>query len=259
MRTTRIDRPPAVLNMTTPREPLPDLRDLPPLTAAESQEAERAFLASAERESSRLLALLRRDGLNATALRPEWMLSFAWMDELVTPNLTAPLDAPPTLESAEPLHARSIVLRLALPGGEEHDGVTVRLETRVYITRYPHGARYAELLAGVGLTVRAGGRTYIGRVEEGRTEMQTAAVGLRGAPQEVLEQTVAALSRPDVGDWPASLYAALAPTGRCHACARPLTDAISKVLGLGPDCAARIGLEHSQRMADAVLTRRAAQ
>jgi hypothetical protein len=75
----------------------------------------------------------------------------------------------------------------------------------------------------------------------------------------VLEQTVAALARPDVGDWPASLYAALAPTGRCHACARPLGDPVSKALGLGPDCAARIGLEHSQRMADAVLTRRAAQ
>jgi hypothetical protein len=257
MKKSRINRPVAVLDMTTARERLPALPDLPPMTEAESDAAERAFLASAERECSRLLAVLQRDGLNATALRPEWMLPFAWMDELVEPNLTAPQDASPPLESVEPLHARSIVLRLALPEGEEHDCVTVKLETRVRITRYPYGDRYSELLTGVELTVRAGGCTYTGRVEEGRTEMQAAAVGLRGAPQEVLERTVAALARPNVLDWPASLYAALAPSGRCHACNRPLADPVSKVLGLGPDCASRIGLEHSQRMADAVLTRRA--
>ena len=45
---------------------------------------------------------------------------------------------------------------------------------------------------------------------------------------------------------------------RCSICARPLTDIVSKTLGIGPDCAASLGVKHSAAIADAIVARRRA-
>jgi hypothetical protein len=37
-----------------------------------------------------------------------------------------------------------------------------------------------------------------------------------------------------------------------------LTDVVSKTLGIGPDCAGKLGLAHSATVADAVIAKRAA-
>ena len=47
-------------------------------------------------------------------------------------------------------------------------------------------------------------------------------------------------------------------SGRCAICSRPLTDLVSKTLGIGPDCAGRLGVSHSPAAADAVVAKRQA-
>ena len=45
---------------------------------------------------------------------------------------------------------------------------------------------------------------------------------------------------------------------RCSICARPLTDIVSKTLGLGPDCADKLRIKHSAAVADAIIAKRRA-
>ena len=45
---------------------------------------------------------------------------------------------------------------------------------------------------------------------------------------------------------------------RCSICARPLTDIVSKTLGIGPDCAAKLEDPHSAAVADAIIAKRRA-
>jgi hypothetical protein len=47
-----------------------------------------------------------------------------------------------------------------------------------------------------------------------------------------------------------NLIALLDPTQGCACCGRPLRDPISKLLGIGPDCAAKYRIEHSRAAAE---------
>lgn len=43
---------------------------------------------------------------------------------------------------------------------------------------------------------------------------------------------------------------------RCSFCSRPLTDIVSKTLGIGPDCASKWKIPHSAAVADAIIAKR---
>ena len=45
---------------------------------------------------------------------------------------------------------------------------------------------------------------------------------------------------------------------RCISCDRPLRDEVSKAIGIGPDCAAGLGIKHSLSTAHKMVQRRAA-
>ena len=43
---------------------------------------------------------------------------------------------------------------------------------------------------------------------------------------------------------------------RCTICHRPLSDQVSKVLHIGPDCAHRLGVPHNAEAASTIITKR---
>lgn len=53
--------------------------------------------------------------------------------------------------------------------------------------------------------------------------------------------------------FPETLPAYLPNAKRCFHCNRPLTDQVSRTLGLGPDCADKLGVAHSEAAAEMIL------
>jgi uncharacterized protein DUF6011 len=89
-------------------------------------------------------------------------------------------------------------------------------------------------------------------------EMSTYAVVFpKGTPQDIADRTAATLRLIDFGPEPQESFAALlAHSEQCCVCRRPLVDEVSKLLGIGPDCARHLGLPHSREMANRVVKRR---
>jgi hypothetical protein len=81
-------------------------------------------------------------------------------------------------------------------------------------------------------------------------EMATCAVVFpRGTPQEIADRTAATLRLIDAAsvDGRDNFYALLAHGEQCGCCGRPLKDEISKLVGVGPDCARTLRLPHTAR------------
>jgi hypothetical protein len=88
-------------------------------------------------------------------------------------------------------------------------------------------------------------RRYHGELHYEPFEMAMTAVTLAG-PQDVADRVAATLRAIT---WKDEFYALLDGHGRCAICARPLTDEVSKLVGVGPDCARQHGIPHSQAAA----------
>lgn len=85
-------------------------------------------------------------------------------------------------------------------------------------------------------------------------EMSTKAVVSRTASQEIVDR-VAATFRVLVQE-PDNFYALLDGSEGCAFCRRPLSDEISKLVGVGPDCARQNNIPHSMAAASKRLEAR---
>jgi hypothetical protein len=99
-------------------------------------------------------------------------------------------------------------------------------------------------------------RVYPGKIDGVWTEMQTNAVLLRGTSEDVqaIADRAAATLRALTEDETSSItppdrdrfYALLDGARGCAICSRPLRDEVSKLLGIGPDCARQWHIPHSR-------------
>jgi hypothetical protein len=97
-----------------------------------------------------------------------------------------------------------------------------------------------------------------GRLEHVCGEMRTDAVVLRGNTQELADRaahTLQLLTAADQNDEctspdPERFAALLAAGQRCACCNRPLRDEVSKLLCIGPDCAAKLNIAHNTKAAN---------
>jgi hypothetical protein len=86
-------------------------------------------------------------------------------------------------------------------------------------------------------------------------EMATYAVLFRpGTPQSVADRTATTLRLINLDS--NNFMALLDRSEHCCVCRRPLRDEVSKLLGIGPDCARQMGLPHNLTVANQILARR---
>jgi hypothetical protein len=261
MRTTILRNKPAAVCDDRGKPPLElldfSISDPTPPTPGEASEADREFLENATQTQQERAEELRARGYTVTLGPIAWVSPVeAWLSNLL--GWECPGCSP---DSSEPLDARKIALTLDLPGGAPRDAVKVGIETRVIqqIDR-EGGATWCESIDAVALTVYADGHFHLGFVEiHGGCEMSHTLVALqRDPPAEVGERVLRALTGIEgfTEAWPAPLYASLKPLNKCQVCGRKLDDPVSRVLQIGPTCAAHMGLEHSERLAEAVVASR---
>jgi Family of unknown function (DUF6011) len=87
-------------------------------------------------------------------------------------------------------------------------------------------------------------RFHTGSLKSACSEMSADAVLFgRGTPQEVADRTAATLRALDTNL--ENFCALLDSASGCALCGRPLRDEISKLVGVGPDCAHKNGIPHS--------------
>jgi hypothetical protein len=102
--------------------------------------------------------------------------------------------------------------------------------------------------------------TYRGRLSVGASyEMAAYAVVFPSrVPQVIADRTATSLRLIDAGspNGRDNFFALLARGTRCGCCGRPLKDEISKLLGVGPDCARSMRLPHNLEFANRILKRR---
>ena len=103
---------------------------------------------------------------------------------------------------------------------------------------------------------KRGLKTYNATVSNGAMlEMATYAVVFPArTPQAIANRTAATLRL--IGAKAENFAALLARSERCGCCDRPLKDEVSKLLGIGPDCAQAMRLPHTMDVANRILARR---
>jgi Family of unknown function (DUF6011) len=194
----------------------------------------------------------RRAGRTTAATTPVWMDAFEyWLIDGVRPRPDS--DANGML--AQQPTAASLVLPIVLKGGGE---MRVTFETRKSITSTGEApSTYFE--RKLGLTVRTEHGVFKGSLNGDCSERSWYVVSLPpNAPQAVADRiatTLDAIQKLDLKDD----YLAIMPVSdRCGVCSRALDDIVSKTLGIGRTCAARLGIRHSAAVADEIIVRRRA-
>ncbi|MCG5509624.1 DUF6011 domain-containing protein [Ectothiorhodospira lacustris] len=242
VRVTEINGPESVCDLrgfqsAEPAEPMEQMTD------EEYDEFFREAAKESARKAAELCADLHRRGFRTITDRPEKFPVMLWLDKFTDP-----------LGSDSEMKARSITLTLA------GDGCQVQVRAETQVTRYillDARQEWVELIDTIHLVVIADEGVFTARIHEVGYDMLATVIAFRGNPSDALMAAVLEAVRVPVNrDWPLPLYARLADLGKCHACNRPLTDPVSRVLGIGPGCAHTLGLEHSIRVADAVFKQR---
>jgi hypothetical protein len=109
--------------------------------------------------------------------------------------------------------------------------------------------RLAWLVITVTAHTAEGVQRYRGFVESWIAECSASAVVFgKNVPQEIADRAAATLrltSRPDIEPF----YALLDDSEGCAICGRALRDEVSKLVGVGPDCAKQNGIPHSLQAA----------
>ena len=139
--------------------------------------------------------------------------------------------------------------RLSLIGGGQIRVAETFVNWENYVTCYQPNLRVqAETANGL--------RTYNGIISDGAMcEMATyAALFLPKTPQDIVDRTAATLRL--INNDADNFSALLARGDRCCVCRRPLQDHLSKLLGIGPDCAKQMRLPHNLEAANRILQRR---
>lgn len=205
-------------------------------------------------------------------LDPAWMPKAGWLTGLIH------LMRPPTDTSA----LWKTRWRFSLPGGDPIDTLVVNFAGRFISDR-----RLAALLGDwqtsiTSIRVTVNDATGFKRYYDGMILDATEGCEMRqwcvtGLPVDIAER-VAMLIRnvfdeflgpsfPDLfhdstpeekGEFLSTIRPHLADRLRCYSCGRALSDEVSKALGIGPDCAAAVGIPHTQAAAHRALGERPA-
>ena len=152
--------------------------------------------------------------------------------------------------------AVSLTLPIVLKGG---GNMQITFETKKVLDKKYHPAPRTRFVSKHHLVVTTEHGAFTGWLKHDCGERSWDIVSLpRNAPQAVADRIA---STPDAINQLnlAEDYLAIMPVSdRCSICSRPLTDVISKTLGIGPDCAASLGVKHSAAVADTVISKRRA-
>jgi hypothetical protein len=234
MRVSKINRAPRIFDYDEPT-PLDDVPmiDTAPMTKEELEEIDASLSHATLEEANKKAATLEAEGFTTVVTSPEWATPYTILDYLFC-------------SGEDPGSSHSIVLRLALIGGGE---VELRMKSHVSII---NGDKSEHLDSEMAMTIvdSESSSSYRGKLLYDGFEMQCAIYATRGCPEELINRVDRTLKA--IEEWE-SLCALLAPSERCFCCARPLRDEVSKIIGVGPDCAKRIGISHGWDTATMVL------
>ena len=181
----------------------------------------------------------RRKGRVVAASTPVWMDAFEfWLVDGANLDDFGILAKQPT--------AVSLTLPFVLKGG---GGMQVTFETKKVLNTKSYGPEPRTWMASkLRLRVKTEHGVFTGRIERHCGERGWYVVSL---PQRRRKKSPTGSRRPSTPSTSSTLaddYLTVMPVSdRCSICSRPLTDIISKTLGIGPDCAHRLKIPHSGR------------
>ncbi|MBR0787391.1 DUF6011 domain-containing protein [Bradyrhizobium iriomotense] len=192
----------------------------------------------------------RRKGRIAAASTPVWENTLEyWL-----------IDGPKTendgLLAKQPT-AASLTLPILLKGGGD---MKVTFETKKVHDMGGHDPAIRTWMEDkLRLVVRTEHGLFAGHLKHRCSERGWYVVSLSAdTPQEVAGRVARTLDAIEGLSLPDDYLAFMPVSSRCSICSRPLNDFVSKTLGIGPDCAGKLGLAHSAAFADAVIAKRAA-
>ncbi len=153
--------------------------------------------------------------------------------------------------------AASLTLPILLKGGGD---MKVTFETKKVHDMGGHNPGISTWMESkLRLVVRTEHGLFTGHLYRECSERGWYVISLSSdAPQEVADRIAKTLDAIEKLSLPDDYLAFMPVSSRCSICSRPLNDLVSKTLGIGPDCASKLGLAHSAAVADAVIARRAA-
>jgi hypothetical protein len=195
--------------------------------------------------------------------RPKWCPVIKWS----SPRRTAELDVvhSPLIDPTTPCDR---AWRFSLIGGGQIKIVEhwVKSDDDELLALFPTWNSHTDLVVAAHTDDRL--RVYRGKLDGICGEMQANAVLLRGAGDDVqaiadraaatlraltAEDETSAVTPPDRDRF----YALLDGARGCSICGRPLRDEVSKLVGVGPDCAHQWRIPHSRAAASKRLQLRA--
>ncbi len=196
----------------------------------------------------------QREGRTAAASTPAWMdMLECWLIDGGPNNVdpdkhNGPLALQPT--------AASLTLPFALKGGGD---MQVTFETRK-VTDTGIGQDPGTWIERKHkLVARTEHGVFTGQLTRECGERSWYVVSLpSAAPQAVADRIANTLDAVNALNLPDDYLVMMPVSGRCSICARPLTDIVSKTLGIGPDCAHRLNIPHSTAIANTIAARRRA-
>ena len=192
----------------------------------------------------------RRKGRVAAATTPVWVRALEhWL-------VDGPHMGNDGLLAREPT-AASLTLPILLKGGGD---MKVTFETKKVLDEVSGDTEpHAFMEHKLRLVVRTEHGIFTGHLTNECGERSWYVVSLPpNAPQEIADRITRTMDAIEGLTLPDDYLVFMPVSTRCSICSRPLTDIVSKTLGIGPDCAGRLGVAHSAAVADAIITKRAA-
>ena len=150
--------------------------------------------------------------------------------------------------------AASITLPFLMEGGE----FSLTFESQKYQDDHLGPIRIkTRIRSDKRLRVKTEHGVYFGQVKSDCWDMTVDYIILpNGTPQDVTDRVAAAYGKIIQLRLPDDYPAVMPLRENCQFCGRPFTDQVSKVIGIGPTCSARLGLPHSPDAANRILQRR---
>jgi hypothetical protein len=190
----------------------------------------------------------QREGYVTAAAPPLWVnhIEDCWLTKFEGDGV---LDKQPT--------AASITLPFLMQGGE----FTVAYES--YKERgngeISDGKIEAHLVNEKRLRVSSEYGIHVGHLDRYIGEMSATLVILpSGTPQEIADRVAAAYGRSSKLNMPEDYPVVMPLREHCAVCGRPFTDLVSRVIGIGPVCAGRLGVPYSTAYANHITAARQA-
>ncbi len=169
---------------------------------------------------------------------------------------------------AEPDHVGVRTIRFAMLGGGQIRVRELLLPNKDHLLKLGHDFRTCQACLdqhryGTQVQIKAETRGGLvnasGWIEGFHYEMNMDAILLPERHQHIADRAAKTLRLiGDANGYPDkdNFLALLDGSQGCAFCHRPLRDEVSKLIGIGPDCAKQNGIAHNKAAADAVLIRR---